>query len=170
LIPHEYKEEHVKKSAIKGRERVMAAGLFVAAGITIHNFPEGFAVLVGSLKDIELGITLAFAVAVHNIPEGIAVTMPIYYATRDRIKAFKYGFLSGIAEPVGAVVGMIVLLPFLNEHLLSAALAWVAGIMVFISFDELLPLSSKKDEKQHIAISGLFLGMALMAFSLALLR
>jgi len=168
LIPHEYIEEHIKKNAIKGQEKLMAAGLFVALGITIHNFPEGMAVLVGSLKDIELGIVLAFAVAIHNIPEGIAVSMPIYYATKDKKKAFKYGFLSGLAEPIGAIFGLIILLPFLNEYLLSAVLAFVVGIMIFISFDELLPLSLKHGE-EHIAIIGLFLGMLVMCVSLVLL-
>jgi len=169
LIPHEYKEEHVKKYAVKGHEKLMTAGLFVALGITIHNFPEGLAVLVGSLKDVDLGISLAVAVALHNIPEGIAVSIPIYYATKDRKKAFKYGFLSGLAEPFGAIIGLLILLPFLNEYLLSAMLAFVAGIMIFISFDELLPLSLKHGE-EHITIIGLFAGMFIMCLSLIALK
>ncbi|RMF55137.1 zinc transporter ZupT [Candidatus Woesearchaeota archaeon] len=166
LIPHEYIEEKVKSN--KKNRKLMAAGIFTALGIAIHNVPEGLAVFVSSLGDISLGVPLAFAIAIHNIPEGIAVAMPIYYATKSKAKAFWYSLFSGIAEPVGAVIGILILMPFLNPSILSLSLAFVAGIMVFISFDELLPLSFKSDNN-HVSIIGLILGMAVMAISLYLL-
>ena len=171
LVPHEYIEERlkVKSSADK---KLMAAGIFTAVGIAIHNLPEGLAVFVGSVKTIALGIPLAFAIAVHNIPEGIAVSMPIYYATKSKSKAFLYSLASGIVEPIGALIGFLVFLPFMTPGRLELMLAFVAGIMVFISFDELLPLSLKPDETGvdhvHIAVMGVFLGMLFMTLSLSL--
>jgi len=166
LVPHEYIEEHVKVD--KKSKRLMTAGIFTALGIAIHNFPEGMAVFMSALGDISLGVPLAFAIAVHNIPEGIAIAMPIFYATKSRAKAFWYSLLSGIAEPVGAMVGFLLLMPFLNDAVLSLSLAFVAGIMVFISFDELLPLSFK-DDQGHLSVIGLIIGMIIMALSLYLL-
>ena len=166
LIPHNYIEEHVKVD--KKNKKLMVVGIFTAIGIAIHNFPEGLAVLMGSLKDINLGISLAFAIAIHNIPEGIAVSMPIFYATKSKNKAFLYSFLSGFAEPVGAIIGFLILRPFLTPMLLSFMLAFVAGIMVFISFDELLPLSFEHN-KAHLSIVGIIMGMIIMALSLYLL-
>ena len=117
---------------------------------------------------MSIGIPLAIAIAVHNIPEGICVSMPIFYATKSRKKAFVYSFLSGVAEPVGAVIGYLILRPFINEASLAVALSLVGGIMVFISFDELLPVSFKGGE-EHIAILGVFVGMVVMAVSLSIL-
>jgi ZIP family zinc transporter len=164
-IPHSYIEEHAK--CCKGDHKLMSAGRFTAIGIAIHNFPEGMAVFISSMSDISLGLPLAFAIAVHNIPEGIAVAMPVYYATKSRKKAFWYSMLSGVAEPVGALVAALFLMPFITPSILAGCLAFVAGIMVFISFDELLPLTFK-DEKGHTPIIGIIFGMALMAFSLYL--
>lgn len=166
LIPHEYLEERIKASGVD--EKLMKAGIFIALGIGIHNFPEGLAVFISSLDNIKIGIALAFAIALHNIPEGIAVAMPIFYATKSRSKAFWYSFLSGFAEPAAAVLALLILMPFLNPMILSLCLAFVAGIMIFISFDELLPLSCS-DKGIHISILGVILGMLLMALSLHLL-
>ncbi|MEA3255735.1 MAG: zinc transporter ZupT [Candidatus Altiarchaeota archaeon] len=166
LIPHEYIEEHVKVD--KRNKKLMMAGVFTALGIAIHNFPEGLAVFMSSLRDIDVGVSMAFAIAVHNIPEGIAVSMPIYYATKSRKKAFSYSLLSGIAEPIGAIIGFLILAPFLTPTVLSLMLAFVAGIMVFISFDELLPLSFEHDNA-HLSIVGITVGMGVMASSLYLL-
>lgn len=113
-------------------------------------------------------MALAISIALHNIPEGIAVAMPIFYATKSKRKAFWYTFLAGFAEPAGAVLAILVLMPFLSSAVLSFILAFVAGIMVFISFDELLPLSCQKDG-YHISILGVIIGMAIMATSLILL-
>ncbi len=164
LIPHEYIEEHVANHS-KENAKIMKAGLLIALGLFIHNMPEGLAVFLGSVKDLALGIPLAIAIAVHNIPEGISVSMPIYYATKDRMKAFIYSFLSGIAEPVAAVLGALFLYPFLTPQLLNIMIAGVAGIMVFISFDEVLPLSMSRGE-EHVAIAGIVLGMFVMSLSL----
>jgi len=109
------------------------------------------------------------AIAIHNIPEGLAVAAPIYAATGSRSKAFWWSFLSGVSEPVGAGLGALILLPFLNESLLGGVLAAVAGIMVFISIDELVP-ASKEYGHDHLAIIGLILGMVVMALSLWMIR
>jgi ZIP family zinc transporter len=165
LIPHEYIAERMSPHHDK---KLMKAGLFVALGIAIHNFPEGLAVFMSSMTDIKLGLALAIAIALHNIPEGVAIAMPIYYATKSKRKAFWYSFLSGFAEPAGAVVGVLLFMPFLNASVVAATLAFVAGIMVFISFDELLPLSCQS-EGYHISILGVISGMAIMALSLILI-
>ena len=166
LIPHEYIEERLDGD--DAESGLMSVGLFTALGIAIHNFPEGLAVFMSSLSDVSLGVPLAFAIALHNIPEGIAVAMPIYYATKSRSKAFWYSFFSGVVEPLGAVFGALLLLPYLTEEVLYYSLAFVAGVMVFISFDELLPLSLRED-KGHITVLGVYAGMVLMYASLQLL-
>ncbi len=166
-IPHEYLDEHVKREPESNR-KLMKAGIYIALGIAIHNLPEGLAVFVSALGDTSLGVSLAFAIAIHNIPEGIAISLPVYYATGSRKKAFWYSVMSGIAEPVGALIGLLLLMPFLTQSVLSFCLSFVAGIMVFISFDELLPLAFK-DEDGHTAMAGLILGMAIMALSLYLM-
>lgn len=166
FVPHEYIAERIGTDTYD--KKLMAAGLFTALGIGIHNFPEGLAVFMSALVNIKLGVALAIAIALHNIPEGIAVAMPIYYATKSRRKAFWYSFLSGFAEPAGAAVAVLILLPFLNPTVLSFSLAFVAGIMVFISLDELLPLSCQ-NEGYHISILGVITGMAVIALSLILI-
>jgi ZIP family zinc transporter len=165
FIPHEYIEEHIERSG--GDKKLMKAGIFIAIGIAIHNFPEGLAVFMSSMVSIKLGISLAVAIGIHNIPEGIAVAMPIFYATKSRRKAFWYSFLAGIVEPMGAVAGILLLRPFLTPAILSYCLAAVAGIMIFISFDELLPLSFE-GKKSHITIIGIMVGMLIIAVSLYL--
>ncbi len=167
LIPHEYEEEKLTEKEKKSK-RLLKTGILVAAGIFIHNFPEGIVTLFGAIKDLQLGLVLLIAVALHNIPEGISVSTPIYYATKNRKKAFLWSFLSGIAEPIGAIIGFFVLSPFINPFMINMALAFVAGVMVFISFDELLPLSLSHGEA-HIAISSLFLGMLTMTAILLLM-
>ena len=142
-------------------------GLFTALAIGIHNFPEGLATFTATLTDPNLGIAIAVAVAIHNIPEGIAVSVPIYYATGSRLKAFKLSFLSGLAEPVGALVGYLLLMPFFSPTVFGILFASVAGIMVFISLDELLP-SAEEYGEHHLTIIGVIAGMAVMAISLLL--
>lgn len=140
-------------------------GLFSALAIAIHNFPEGIATFISALVDPTLGLSIAIAVAIHNIPEGIGVAVPIYYATGSKRKGFIYALLSGLAEPAGAIVAALILKPFLTDQLLGIVFAMVAGIMVFISFDELLPTAEKYGE-HHVAIYGVVLGMAMMAITL----
>ncbi|HFS5114473.1 TPA: zinc transporter ZupT [Campylobacter jejuni] len=143
-------------------------GIFTALAIAIHNFPEGFATFISSLDNLTLGIAIAIAVAIHNIPEGLAVSLPIYHATENKKKAFIYSALSGFAEPLGAFVGALILLPFIGDLTLAISFAVIAGIMVFISLDELLP-AAKTYDKAHDSLYGLILGMAIMALSLNLL-
>ena len=147
----------------------MKTGVAVALGIAIHNLPEGIVVFMSSLKDFNLGIILAIAIALHNIPEGISISVPIYYATKSKKKAFFYSAISGLAEPVGAIIGFLILRPFLSPGILSAMLAFAAGIMVFVSFDELLPTSFRNSKgKGHMTVLGVITGMFIMALSLYL--
>ncbi|MEF3261049.1 zinc transporter ZupT [Campylobacter jejuni] len=144
-------------------------GIFTALAIAIHNFPEGFATFISSLDNLTLGIAIAIAVAIHNIPEGLAVSLPIYHATGDKKKAFIYSTLSGFAEPLGAFFGALILLPFIGDLTLAISFAIIAGIMIFISLDELLP-AAKTYDKAHDSLYGLIAGMMIMALSLNLLE
>lgn len=153
----------------QARAALMKMGLVSALAIGIHNFPEGLATFAAALKSPSTGLAVAFAIAIHNIPEGIAVAVPIYYATGSRKKAFVYSALSGLAEPLGAVAGYILLRPFMTDNVMGMLFASVAGIMVFISFDELLPAAHRYGEHHH-AVYGLLGGMAVMAVSLALFK
>lgn len=167
--PHEpQKVEDMNRPANEiENQALMKMGVFTALAIGIHNFPEGIATFTSALQDPGLGVAIAIAIAIHNIPEGIAVAVPIYFATGNKKKAFKLSFLSGLAEPVGALFAYLILMPFLNDLMFGIIFAAVAGIMVFISLDELLPAAKKYDESHH-AIYGLIAGMALMAISLLL--
>lgn len=170
--PHEVKriesmdDNKVNQVDEKGK-KLYRMGIFAAIAIAIHNFPEGLATFTAALKDPSLGVAIAVAIAIHNIPEGIAVSVPIYYATGDRKKAFFYSFLSGLAEPVGALIGYLILMRFLNDTVFGILFAGVAGIMVFISLDELLP-SAEEYGEHHLTIYGLVAGMIVMALSLLL--
>ena len=150
------------------KSSLMRAGVFTALAIAIHNFPEGLATFAAALANPGIGVAIAMAIAIHNIPEGISVSVPIFYATGDRKRAFRISFLSGLAEPVGAAVGFIILMPFLTDAVLNGLLAFVAGIMIYISIDELLPLAHKYG-KGHVVLVGLILGMLVMAASLLML-
>ena len=167
--PHEIHrvEELDKVDRTKKISKLYRMGLFTALAIGIHNFPEGLATFASALKDISLGIPIAIAIAIHNIPEGIAVSIPIYYATGKRKKAFFYSFLSGLSEPIGALIGYFLLYWFFNDTIFGILFASVAGIMVFISLDELLP-SAREFGFHHLSIYGLIAGMAVMALSLLL--
>lgn len=146
---------------------LLRMGMFSALAIAIHNFPEGIATFTSAVQDPALGLSIAVAIAIHNIPEGIAVSVPIYFATGSRKKAFLYSFLSGLSEPVGALVGYWLLTALFNEAMFGVVFAAVAGIMVYISLDELLPTAEKYGE-HHIAIYGVISGMVVMALSLLL--
>ncbi|MFP4002056.1 MAG: zinc transporter ZupT [Candidatus Natronoplasma sp.] len=166
--PDPFYDEKVEGFDDETEERLKRAGILTAVGIALHNFPEGMAVFSVSMLDISLGVPVAFAIATHNIPEGLAVAVPIFYSSKSRTKGFGYSFLSGVAEPVGALIGFVILSPFLTPTLLNATLGFVGGIMVFISFDELLPISRDYGD-EHMSNLGLFLGMAVMMFSLIFL-
>jgi ZIP family zinc transporter len=166
--PHEmHFVEEMENDKIRNDRRLMRMGVFTALAIAIHNFPEGLATFTAALTDPALGIAIAVAIAIHNIPEGIAVSVPIYYATESKKKAFWYSFASGLAEPVGAIIGYLILMPFLSPFVFGILFAGVAGIMVFISLDELLPAAEEYGE-HHLSIYGLIGGMAVMALSLLL--
>jgi len=163
--PHEQDQLNVFEQ--ENSSALLRMGLFSALAIAIHNFPEGLATFIGALESPQIGISIAIAIAIHNIPEGLAVSIPIYHATGSRKKAFFYAFISGLAEPVGAVIGFALLYTFLSESLFGLVFSMVAGIMVYISLDELLPTAEKHGE-HHIAIYGLIFGMIIMATSLVL--
>jgi ZIP family zinc transporter len=174
FVPHEFLAERLPKPKGGGHSRVLRAGLLTAFGMMIHNFPEGMAVFASALQDPQLGLSLAVAIGIHNIPEGIAVSMPIYSATGNRWYAFRVSFLSGLAEPLGAIIAGLWLLPFLTPQVMGGLLAAVGGLMTFISFDEILPISYHREESNgaltlaHEAIIGIIAGMFVMAISLAL--
>ncbi len=165
--PHEIKSLTAETPAKRDRGRLLRTGLFTALAIAIHNFPEGLATFVSALQEPSLAIPIVVAIAIHNIPEGIAVSAPIYYATGSKKKAFLYSFASGLSEPVGAVIGYLILMPLMSDMVYGLLFAGVAGIMVFISLDELLP-SAREYGEHHLSIYGLVAGMAVMAVSLIL--
>lgn len=171
--PHEVQDldelkdsEEIEKNK---KSDLYRTGLLTALAIAIHNFPEGFANFIGALEDPALGISIGIAIAIHNIPEGISVSVPIYYATGNKKKAIGFSFLSGLSEPLGAIVGYFILRTFINDAMFGIAFALIAGIMVYISFDELLPTAEKYGE-HHVVIYGLIAGMAVMALSLLVLH
>lgn len=166
--PHEvHTVEEMDGKSEAHKKSLMRMGLFTALAIGIHNFPEGLATFTAALSDPSLGIPIAVAIAIHNIPEGIAVAVPIFYATGSRKKAFKLSLMSGLSEPIGALVGYVILYRFFNDTIFGLIFACVAGIMVYISLDELLP-SAREYGEHHLAIYGLIAGMAVMAVSLLL--
>ena len=159
--PHEIHTNENKK----GLKRT---GIMMALAIGIHNFPEGLATFTSALSNIEIAIPIVVAIAIHNIPEGIAVSVPIYHSTNSKKKAFWYSFLSGMAEPIGAIAGFLFLMPFWTPTINAMLLAFVSGIMIYISFDELLP-GTEKYGHHHWGISGVISGMGIMALSLLLM-
>jgi ZIP family zinc transporter len=183
LVPHEYKQEHVEDThptyvfhdrELRGKDgqtlRLRRAGLLIALGIAIHNFPEGLVVFAGGITgDASFGILVATAIAMHNIPEGISVSVPIAEATGNRRKAFIYSFAAGLAEPVGALFGFVLLFKFLTPTLIYSLMAFAAGVMVYISLDELLPTAHQYGEG-HVVLAGILSGMMIMALSVILLR
>lgn len=166
--PHEiHTVEEMDGNSEHNKKNLMRMGIFTAMAIGIHNFPEGLATFTAALNDPNLGVAIAIAIAIHNIPEGVAVAVPIFYATGSKQKAFKLSFLSGLSEPIGALIGYIILLNFFNEIVFGIVFAAVAGIMVYISLDELLPAAREYGE-HHLSIYGLIAGMIVMAMSLLL--
>jgi zinc transporter, ZIP family len=194
MIPHEYKQEHAADAVLplikntpgstslaytpqgqhhalgaKQISQIKRAGMLTAIGIAIHNFPEGLAVFSSAITgDQAFGILVAVAIALHNIPEGICVSMPIFEATGNRRRAFLYSFAAGLAEPVGAIIGYTILFKFLTPTVIYSLLAFAAGIMVYISLDELLPTAHQYGQ-EHLVIIGVVAGMIIMALSIFLL-
>ena len=188
LVPHVYEEERITNAhpdidekgrqeksalppqlAVPSKSFLKRSSILLALGIAIHNFPEGLVTFTcAATGDIAFGVMIAVAIAIHNIPEGIAVSVPIFYATGSRRRAFSYSFLAGVAEPIGALIGYAILLPFLTPALLSSTLAFAAGVMIYISLDEILPLAYRYG-RGHLVIIGMVTGMLVMAVSLFLL-
>ncbi|MEW6548043.1 MAG: zinc transporter ZupT [Spirochaetota bacterium] len=166
--PHEMNTaDKISQASEREKGKLLRMGVFSALAIGIHNFPEGLATFMGGLSNPALGVSIAVAIAIHNIPEGLAVSAPIYFATKSRKKAFLLSFLSGCAEPIGALFGYFLLRSFFTETTFGFVFAGVAGIMVYISLDELLPTAEEYGE-HHLAIGGLIAGMIVMAVSLIL--
>ncbi len=165
--PHELRKVEDMRGNRAASRKLMRIGVLTAMAIAIHNFPEGIATFTAAIKDPSLGLAIAIAIAIHNIPEGIAVSVPVYYATGSRRKAFWLSLASGLSEPLGALIGYLILLPFFNDVMFGMLFASVAGIMVFISLDELLPTAREYGEA-HLSIYGTVAGMAVMAISLIL--
>ncbi|WP_026073963.1 zinc transporter ZupT [Acetivibrio cellulolyticus] len=167
--PHEsHKLEEMDVCSVDNKSvKLLRTGLLTALAITIHNFPEGLATFTSAVTEPKLGIAIAIAVAIHNVPEGIAVSIPIYCATGSRKRAFGLSLLSGFSEPLGALIGFLILMPILNDLVFGILFAAIAGIMVFISLDELLPTAREYGE-HHLSMYGVIGGMIVMALSLIL--
>ena len=161
LIPN---EEVIIHSDNSNNANLFRVGIVSMIAITLHNFPEGIATFMSGYQNIALGVSISFAIAMHNIPEGIAVAMPIYYSTGSRMKAFRYTMYSGLSEPVGAILAYLILKPFINEFLLGLIFAFVMGIMLYISFEELIP-SSRDYGYKNLSICSIFLGICIMPIS-----
>ncbi|NLZ52345.1 MAG: zinc transporter ZupT [Thermoanaerobacteraceae bacterium] len=161
FVPHE-EFDPVKND--KPHQNLYRVGFVSMLAMMLHNFPEGIATFMAGYNDPSLGISIGIAIAFHNIPEGISVAMPIYFATQSKMTALKYTFLSGIAEPVGAILAFLVLRPFINEFFLGAIFAVVAGIMIYISFEELIP-TSRQYGYSRLALLSAFAGICIMPLS-----
>jgi len=154
--------------SIHDPSKLMRIGQLTAIALAIHNFPEGLTTFVSALQGMKIAIPVVVAIIIHNIPAGISISSPIYHATGSRMKAIKYSFLSGLAEPAGALAGWLILVPFMSDLVFGFLYAGVAGVMIFMSFDELLP-SAREYGNHKFSIYGLVLGMAVMAVSLLML-
>lgn len=154
----------------RNREMVLKrVGLMAALAITAHNLPEGLATFFATLDDPVVGMPLALAIAVHNIPEGVSIAVPVFYATGSRSKAIFATLISGMAEPVGALLGYLILAPFMSDFVFGGLFGIIAGVMVFLALDELLP-AARLYAKGHETVYGIVLGMAAIAASLVLFR
>lgn len=165
LIDRFMPSHHVHADALEKKNKLKHLGLFTALALAVHNFPEGLATFMASVEDVTLGVSIAVAVAIHNIPEGIAVALPVYHASGSKAKAFWYSTFSGLAEPLGALLGYAVFRSVLSDAAFGVMFALVAGIMVYISLDELLPTAHEYGDG-HGVIWGVVGGMMVMALSL----
>ena len=164
-VPHIHIDGQVDSQC----NRLYRSGIMTTIGIAIHNLPEGMTVALVSLADLRLGVPVAIAIAIHNIPEGLACSIPLYCATSDRKKSCLLSFAAGMTEPLGAILAVLLLYPFLNDWLLAAASAMVAGIMVFLCFDELIPIANRYGS-EHVTNMGIIAGFAMMMIGLSLMR
>jgi len=165
LVPEHISHEMMETGHKHSKKSIGKVGVMTALALCIHNFPEGLAVFAAGMDSLAFSIPIAFAIALHNVPEGISVALPIYNATGSRKKAFWWATASGLAEPVGAVAGFILIGSLADGMTLGVLFALIAGIMVFIALDELLP-TAQEYGNGHQSILGVFSGMAVMAVSL----
>lgn len=163
---HKHNHNHEKQE--NNGEHLSKLGVLSAIAIAIHNIPEGLALFTAGLKDISLAFPIAVAVIIHNIPLSVAISVPLYYSTGSRKKAFIYTLLVGLCQPIGAILGYVVLARVFNDLVVGALFSIVAGIMIFVALDELLP-SSQRYEDHHLSVYGAILGMIVMAISLSFL-
>lgn len=176
FLPHslnpseiEGKEASLPDTDTRANKRLLRSGLLVALVLALHNFPEGMSTFFAAYEDASLGITLAVAIAIHNIPEGIAVAAPIYRATGSRWKAFWWATASGLAEPLGALVGAWLVLSIVPAAYTGVVFGLIAGMMVFVAIDELLPAARRYQTDKHQVVYGLLAGMAIVGLSLVLM-
>ena len=153
------------ENAVISIGKVKRAGLITALVVALHNLPEGLATFTLTSQDIMLGLGIVFAISIHNIPEGMAISIPVYQATHSKRKAFLYSFLSGMAEPVGGIIGFLLIKTLFPNLCIGLLFALVSGIMTYISLDTLLPLSKDYDTG-HYSISGVVLGLLIMGSAL----
>lgn len=166
---HEGSEDKLSDKDKRANKRLLRSGVLVALVLALHNFPEGMSTFLASYEDLTVGITLAVAIAIHNIPEGIAVAAPVYAATKSRKKAFWWATASGIAEPIGALIGFALIQTFIPPEFTGLLFGFVAGMMVFVAIDELLPAARRYQTNKHQVVYGLLAGFAVVALSLLLL-
>lgn len=170
FLPDHVEENAEDKCELSTRHsKIKRAGLLTAIAIAVHNFPEGLGTFLVSSQDVAIGASVALAIALHNIPEGIAVALPIYHATGKKRMALWYSFWTGMTEPLGAIIGLILLHWFLPQVFVGFFMAAVVGIMIYISFDTLLPLSHEYGD-WHYAITGIMSGIIVIWASLLLLN
>ncbi len=163
-------EDGTATKELRERRKLVRMGLQTAVAIALHNFPEGLATFVAFLDEPSIGIAFAVAIAIHNIPEGFCVSLPVYYATGNRTKAFLWGIFSGVTEPIGALIGWLFFRNGLNLVTYGVMFGVVAGMMVMISLRELLPTAFRYDPKDTIVTNSLIFGMAIMSLSLVLFQ
>ncbi|MHA2394004.1 MAG: zinc transporter ZupT [Promethearchaeota archaeon] len=173
IITSTYKQQgrrhrHRHQNQSSHQNQLRKTSILVTLGVFIHNIPEGMATFVGTLKEFELGLLITLAIALHNIPEGIAVAATVSSSNDSKVKPFLWSFVSGISEPLGALAVALFLFPFINDYVLGTMLSVVGGFMIYISLDELLPMSRSLG-KEHISILGIATGMFVMAISLTIL-
>jgi ZIP family zinc transporter len=170
LIDRSIPNPHGAISSANGDQgHIKRVGLLAAFAITAHNLPEGLATFLATLENPVVGIPLAAAIAIHNIPEGVSIAIPVYYATNSKQKALLATCLSALAEPVGAIIGYLILAPFLSPMVFAVVFGMIAGAMVFLALDELLP-TAKRYAQGHETVYGIVTGMAALAASLILFK
>ena len=173
VLKSNQKREEQEQAQVEQNEQeksLMKMSLITAMAIALHNFPEGLATFVATVADESLGVSIAVAIAIHNIPEGISVSMPIYFATGSKWKAFMWSFISGVAEPIGGLIGYLIIDSMFGDAVYGVLFSFTAGIMIYISFKELLPMARKKDDQDKYTTMLVFAGFLVMDMSLILFK